>query len=72
MSGVTGFTATLEVNDGGNGGVAGGASTKLAGLVIDVINLVHAIPSIPEADPERIGMWGHSMAGNLVLRAMSR
>jgi dienelactone hydrolase len=40
-------------------------------MVIDVINLVHAIPSIPEADPERIGMWGHSMGGGVTLKVLT-
>jgi dipeptidyl aminopeptidase/acylaminoacyl peptidase len=39
--------------------------------VIDVINLMKAIPSIPEADPERIGMWGHSMGGGVTFKVLS-
>src|SRR5512139_3053779 len=38
-----------------------GYSFFYSGLVIDVVNLLNAIPSIPGADPERVGMWGHSM-----------
>jgi uncharacterized protein len=38
-----------------------------SGLAIDVINLLNAIPSIPQADPERIGMWGHSMGGGVTM-----
>ena len=34
-----------------------------SGLAINVVNLLAAIPSIPEADPARVGMWGHSMDG---------
>ena len=37
---------------------------------IDVLNAVAAIKRFPEADPERIGMWGHSMGGGITLRAM--
>jgi dipeptidyl aminopeptidase/acylaminoacyl peptidase len=37
---------------------------------IDAISALKALQSLPYVDPEGIGMWGHSMAGNLVLRAM--
>jgi len=42
-----------------------------SGLVIDVINLIHAIPSIPEADSARIGMWGHSMGGGVTMKVLT-
>ena len=42
-----------------------------SGLVIDVINLLNAIPSIPEADPNRIGMWGHSMGGGVTMKTLT-
>lgn len=38
--------------------------------LIDVLNGLQSIKSFPNADPERIGMWGHSMGGYLTLRAM--
>jgi pimeloyl-ACP methyl ester carboxylesterase len=47
-----------------------GYSLFYSGLVIDVINLMNAIPSIPEADPERIGMWGHSMGGGVTAKVL--
>jgi dienelactone hydrolase len=53
------------------GGSESGHSLFYSGLVIDVINLVKAIPSIPEADPERIGMWGHSMGGGVTLKVLA-
>lgn len=40
------------------------------GYTIDVINAAAALKRFPEADPNRIGMWGHSMGGYLTLRAM--
>lgn len=40
------------------------------GYLADVLNAVAALQSYPEADPQRIGMWGHSMGGYLTLRAM--
>lgn len=40
------------------------------GYTIDVLNALASIRQFPQADPERIGMWGHSMGGFLTLRAM--
>ena len=42
-----------------------------SGLAIDVVNLLAAIPSIPEADPARVGMWGHSMDGAVTMKALT-
>lgn len=42
-----------------------------SGLAIDVINLMNALPSIPQADVERIGMWGHSMGGGVTLKVLT-
>lgn len=38
--------------------------------VIDVLNAVAAVKAHPDADPNRVGMWGHSMGGYITLRAM--
>jgi fermentation-respiration switch protein FrsA (DUF1100 family) len=40
------------------------------GYTVDVLNAVSSLQAFPEADPERIGMWGHSLGGFLTLRAM--
>lgn len=48
-----------------------GKSFFYSGLVIDVINLLNAIPSIEQADPNRIGMWGHSMGGGVTMKALT-
>jgi uncharacterized protein len=48
-----------------------GHSLFYSGLVIDVINLLNAIPSIPQADPERMGMWGHSMGGGVTFKVLT-
>jgi len=37
---------------------------------VDVLNAVASIKRYTEADPARIGMWGHSMGGLLTLRTM--
>ena len=48
-----------------------GESLFYSGLAIDVVNLMNAIPSLPQADPERIGMWGHSMGGGVTLKVLT-
>ena len=37
---------------------------------IDVLNAVASMKQYPDADPNRIGMWGHSMGGGITVRAM--
>lgn len=37
---------------------------------IDVLNAVASIKKYKDADPVRIGMWGHSMGGSITLRSM--
>ena len=48
-----------------------GPSFFYSGLVIDVINMMNAIPSIEQADPQRIGMWGHSMGGGVTTKVIA-
>jgi len=40
------------------------------GYTIDSIAALKSLQMLDIIDPQGIGMWGHSMAGNLVLRAM--
>jgi len=37
---------------------------------VDVLNAVASIKKYPDADPTRLGMWGHSMGGTVTLRSM--
>ncbi|MBN8655032.1 MAG: S9 family peptidase [Anaerolineae bacterium] len=41
------------------------------GYQVDVMNAVASIKQHPDVNPEKIGMWGHSMGGYLTLRAMT-
>jgi dipeptidyl aminopeptidase/acylaminoacyl peptidase len=50
-------------------GEPGGAYSN-PGYTVDVLNAVGSIKRYPEADPNRIGMWGHSMGGYITLRSM--
>jgi dipeptidyl aminopeptidase/acylaminoacyl peptidase len=40
------------------------------GYTIDVLNAVASLKRHPQVNPEKIGMWGHSMGGYLTLRSM--
>ena len=50
-------------------GEAGGAYSR-PDYTVDVLNAVGAMKRYPDADPNRIGMWGHSMGGYITLRSM--
>src|SRR5213075_2420317 len=39
------------------------------GYTVDVLNAVTTLQRYPDADRNRIGMWGHSLGGNVTLRA---
>lgn len=56
----------------GHGNSEGGASGGSRGpeYTIDVLNAVASLQRYPDADPERVGMWGHSMGGGITLRSM--
>ena len=56
----------------GHGSSEGSASGAYwsAGYTVDVLNAVSTLAKFKDADPDRIGMWGHSMGGYLTLRAM--
>jgi dipeptidyl aminopeptidase/acylaminoacyl peptidase len=38
--------------------------------VTDVLNALATMKKYKDSDPERIGMWGHSMGGNITLRSL--
>jgi dipeptidyl aminopeptidase/acylaminoacyl peptidase len=50
-------------------GRAGGAYSS-PDYVVDVMNALASVRRHPEADPDRVGMWGHSMGGYITLRAL--
>ena len=50
-------------------GFANGAYTT-PGYTVDVLNAVASLQRDPRVNPQKIGMWGHSMGGFLTLRAM--
>ena len=36
----------------------------------DTLNLISSLASIPQADPSRVGIWGHSMGGGVATKAL--
>jgi dipeptidyl aminopeptidase/acylaminoacyl peptidase len=50
-------------------GEAGGAYSD-PGYTIDVLNAISSIKAHEDADPNRLGLWGHSMGGYITARAM--
>jgi dipeptidyl aminopeptidase/acylaminoacyl peptidase len=40
------------------------------GYAVDVLNALASLKRYPKVNPEKIGMWGHSMGGYLTLRSM--
>lgn len=54
---------------GSSEGVAGGGYGS-NDYTIDVLNALASVKKYKDADPKRIGMWGHSMGGYITLRSM--
>ncbi len=48
-----------------------GLSLFHMGLVVDVLNLISSLLSVPEADPARVGLWGHSMGGGIATKVLT-
>lgn len=53
------------------GGSDSGPSLYYSGLAIDVINLLNAVHTVPQADPSRVGIWGHSMGGAVTMKVLT-
>ena len=54
---------------GNNPGTAAGGHLEPA-YVVDALNLLATLKQHPQADPHRIGVWGHSMGGSIAERMM--
>ena len=62
------FRADYRGHGSSEGEATGGYGSPA--YTIDVLNALTAMKNYPGADPNRIGMWGHSMGGHITLRAM--
>ena len=60
----------FKPNFRGNGKSEGspGSSYFSPNYAIDVLNAIASVKRFPDADPDRIGSWGHSMGANIALR----
>ena len=56
----------------GNGNSEGASSRSRSNYVVDVLNAIQVLKQHPYVDPNRIGMWGHSMGGYVTVAAMLR
>lgn len=62
---------TFKSDYRGHGNSEGTPSGHFApGYTVDVLNAVGSLQTYPDADANRIGMWGHSLGGEITLRAM--
>lgn len=48
-----------------------GLSLFHMGLVVDVLNLISSVSTLPAADSSRIGLWGHSMGGGIATKILT-
>jgi uncharacterized protein len=67
-SGYIVFKSDYRGNGKSEGSAPGGYGSPA--YTIDVLNALASLKRYPDADPGRIGMWGHSMGGMVTLRAM--
>ena len=67
-SGYIVFRSDYRGHDNSEGVARGAYSTP--DYTVDVLNAVASMKRYPDADPNRIGMWGHSMGGYITLRSM--
>ena len=48
-----------------------GINLFATGLVIDTINLISAVSSLPQADASQVVLWGHSMGGGVATKVLT-
>jgi dipeptidyl aminopeptidase/acylaminoacyl peptidase len=62
---------TLHPDYRGYGDSDSGPNPFRIGYAIDVLNLIALVKTLPEADPQAIGLFGHSMGGGISLRTIT-
>lgn len=62
------FKSDYRGHGNSEGEALGGYGTP--DYTIDILNALASMKKYRDADPNRIGMWGHSMGGQVTLRAM--
>jgi uncharacterized protein len=61
----------IDLRGHGNSEGEPGGGYYSSDYIIDVLNAYVALSSSDFVNPQKIGLWGHSMAGNVLLRAMA-
>lgn len=61
---------TLASDYRGHGESEGQGGGHQPEYAIDVLNLLASVKDVEKADPNRVGIWGHSMGGETSLRAV--
>ncbi len=61
----------IDLRGHGQSGGDPGGSYYSSDYVIDTLNAYEALKKRALVNPKKIGLWGHSMAGNIVLRALA-
>jgi uncharacterized protein len=62
------FKSDYRGHGNSQGDATGGYGSP--GYTVDVLNALASLKSYKDADPNRIGMWGHSMGGQVTLRSL--
>lgn len=55
----------------GHGRSEDGPNLFRTGYAIDVLNLIEQVKRLPQAKPNALGIWGHSMGGGISLRVLT-
>ena len=64
------FKSDYRGHGSSEGGLEVGGGFGTPDYAVDVLNAISALRAYEDADPNRIGMWGHSMGGQITLRSM--
>jgi dipeptidyl aminopeptidase/acylaminoacyl peptidase len=62
------FKSDYRGHGSSEGAAAGGYGSPA--YTVDVLNAMASVLRRDDVDPERVGMWGHSMGGQITLRSM--
>lgn len=62
------FRSDYRGHGSSEGTASGGYGSN--NYTIDILNALSSVKKYKDADPDRIGMWGHSMGGFITLRSM--
>lgn len=61
----------IDLRGNGNSEGEPGGAYYSSDYIVDTLNAYAALQSAPFIDPRKIGLWGHSMAGNVVMRSFA-